>query len=63
MSTGAACTPRPPTPIHGLIHHLGSREMVDLADETYRYFQLLGQPARRVGRPFVSHGHRLYPSK
>jgi hypothetical protein len=44
----------------GLIRALDSTEMVGLADRTYRYFQKLAKPDRRVGRPFVSHGYRLF---
>ena len=43
-----------------LLRHATSKEAVRLGNETYRYFQTLGKP-RRVGRPFVSHGHGLYP--
>lgn len=38
-----------------------SREMVQHADRTYRYFHLLDDPDDRVGQPFVGHDFRMYP--
>lgn len=46
----------------GVLRQLSSRSLVRLGDSTYRYFQQLGQPGRRVGRPFVGHDHLLYPA-
>lgn len=43
----------------GVLRGLDSRALVRLADNSYRHFQTLARP-RRVGRPFVSHGFRLY---
>jgi len=43
----------------GILRQLNGRELVDHADATYQYFQKLGDPERRVGRPFVSHDYRL----
>lgn len=45
---------------NGLTRALDSKEMVGLADRTYRYFQKLAKPDRRVGSAFVSHGYRLF---
>jgi hypothetical protein len=44
----------------GLMRALDSKEMVTLGDRSYRYFQKLGKPDRRVGKPFVSHDFRMY---
>ncbi|QDG53437.1 hypothetical protein FIV42_22630 [Persicimonas caeni] len=44
----------------GLLRALDSKAMVGLADRTYRYFQKHAKPDRRVGRPFVSHGFRMF---
>jgi hypothetical protein len=44
----------------GVLRALDSEQMVALADRSYRYFQKLGKPDRRVGKPFVSHGFRMY---
>lgn len=44
----------------GLVRALDSEAMVGLADRTYRYFQTLAKPDRRVGKPFVSHNFRMY---
>ncbi len=43
-----------------VLRHATSREAVRLANRTYGYFQTLARP-RKVGRPFVSHGHGMYP--
>lgn len=48
--------------VDGLLRGLGSRALVRLADDTYRYFQQLERPKRRVGKPFVSHDFRMYPA-
>lgn len=45
-----------------LLRRATSREAARLGNDTYRYFQTLAKP-RRVGRPFVSHGHGLYPRR
>lgn len=44
----------------GLIGRMTSKEFVRHANATYAYFQKLGKPERRVGRPFVSHGYKLF---
>jgi hypothetical protein len=46
-----------------LVGRLSSAQMVALGNRTYAYFQKLGRPDRRVGKPFVSHGHGLYRKK
>ena len=46
-----------------LVGRLSSAQMVALGNRTYAYFQQLGRPERRVGKPFVSHGHGLYRKK
>lgn len=43
----------------GILRHLDGRAFVDHADRTYQYFQKLGKPERRVGKPFVSESYRL----
>lgn len=45
----------------GVLRQLASKDLVRLGDRTYRYFQKLSKPDRRVGRPFVGHDHLLYP--
>jgi len=47
--------------VDGLSRAFASRELVDHADEAYRFYHHLYDPDERVGRPFVSHDHRLYP--
>ena len=42
----------------GLIARMTSGAMVRHANKTYRYFQSLGKPGRRVGRPFVGEADR-----
>ncbi len=44
----------------GVLRRLDSKGMVKLGNASYRYFQKLGKPERRVGRPFVSQGHGLH---
>jgi hypothetical protein len=45
----------------GVLRHLSNRELVELGDRTYKYFQKLGKPDRRVGSPFVAQDHKLNP--
>lgn len=45
----------------GVLRHLDSRDLVRLANRTYAFFQKLGKPGRRVGKPFVGHDAGLYP--
>lgn len=45
----------------GVLRRMNSKALVRFSDRTYRYFQKLGKPDRRVGRPFVGHDHLLYP--
>jgi hypothetical protein len=44
----------------GLIRHLDGAALADHANDTYRYFQKLSKPDRRVGKPFVSHADGLF---
>lgn len=44
----------------GLIRHMDGERLVDHANDTYRYFQTLGKPERRVGKPFVSQAKGLF---
>lgn len=44
----------------GVLRRMTSKELVRFGDRTYAYFQKLGKPGRRVGKPFVSHDHLLY---
>jgi hypothetical protein len=46
----------------GVLRQMSSKQLVRFGDSTYRYFQQLGKPGRRVGRPFVGHDHLLYPN-
>lgn len=45
--------------VDAVLGHLNARETVRLGNDTYRYFQKLGKPERRVGRPFVADGAGL----
>jgi len=45
----------------GVLRHLDGRQMVAFGNRTYAYFQRLGKPDRRVGKPFVSHEYLLFP--
>lgn len=45
----------------GVLRRMNSKALVRFGDRTYRYFQQLGKPGRRVGRPFVGHDYKLYP--
>ena len=45
----------------GVMRHMSSRKLVEHGNNTYRYFQTLGDPDDKVGRPFVSHGYLMYP--
>lgn len=45
--------------LDGLARHMNGVEMVKFADKTYAYFQKLGKPKRRVGKPFVSVEYRF----
>lgn len=45
----------------GLMGYLQGKELVELGDRTYQYFQKLGKPERRVGKPFVTRGFKLKP--
>ncbi len=42
--------------VDAVLGRLTAREAVRLGNDTYRYFQRLGKPDRRVGRPFVADG-------
>ena len=42
----------------GVIARMSSEAMVAHANKTYRYFQSLGKPGRRVGKPFVGEADR-----
>ncbi len=46
--------------LDGLLRAHNSKQMANLANDTYQYFQRLPNPDRRVGRPFISHDHGLY---
>lgn len=45
----------------GLLAQLSSAELVRHADKTYRDYQHMTRPNRRVGRPFVSHDKGVFP--
>lgn len=47
--------------LDGLARALPGRRLVDLADRTYKYFQHLTKPDRKIGDLFVSHPYRMYP--
>lgn len=46
--------------VDGVARAQSSRELVDHADAAYRFYHHRYDPDERVGRPFVSHDHRMY---
>src|SRR5690606_12150037 len=48
------------SPAAGVIDAMSSEELVQHANETYRYWHTIGEPDKRVGRPFLSHDYLMY---
>ena len=47
--------------VDGILRAYSSEQLAKFANKTYKYFQKLERPHRKVGRPFVSHRYKMYP--